>query len=384
MLEAEQQPTKPLEELVTAFLQRKRLADKSRRDYTKYLHEYVAFTRNGDVTALTLDSAIRWRHDLLGRSPWVARLGTSILRSFAKWLAQGGYLRDPNGRSVLLGLEGTTTTTRKRHTLTDEQLDAIWAALAERRARDRLRGIAYVRLLHATGLRKVDVHSILLRNLNTATRWLTVAVNRKTRTEMKRVRMDRHCVKAVEDYLASDERPAFRGRPPEPLFLTEDGDAFTYYGFASRVGRVGDDIERLTGIPWNSELMRFTWILHQRSKIRDSDLRRRCADLLAADSDHDRAISAATIVLEDRVRERSGGAAGLIGNDLMTWAFDGPKPRIPLADHPTEQWGALNVYRGMAAFYRNGTAHRVRAEDFDPDEAARIVAWVDHLLGLID
>src|SRR2546423_15360094 len=28
---------------------------------------------------------------------------------------------------------------------------------------------------------------------------------------MKRLRLDRHCVKAVEDYLASDERPAFRG-----------------------------------------------------------------------------------------------------------------------------------------------------------------------------
>jgi uncharacterized protein (TIGR02391 family) len=150
------------------------------------------------------------------------------------------------------------------------------------------------------------------------------------------------------------------------------------------VARIGDDIERLTDIPWNSELMRFTWMLHARSKIRDSDLRRRCADLLAADSDHDRAISAATIVLEDRVRERSGAAPSLIGDDLMRWAFEGPTPRIPLAAHPTEQWGALNVYRGIAAFYRNGTAHRVRAEDFDPEEAARIVSWVDHLLGLID
>jgi site-specific recombinase XerD len=210
MLEGEP-PDKPLSDLVAAFLQRKRLTPKSRRDYTKYLQEYVAFARNGDLTALTLDSAIRWRHDLLGRSPWVARLGTSILRSFAKWLAQAGHLRDPNGRSVLLGLEGTKTTTRRRHTLSDEQLDAIWVALAERESRDRLRGIAYVRLLHATGLRKTDVHSILRRNLNTSTRWLTVAVNRKTRTEMKRVRLDRHCVEAVEEYLASTERPTFRG-----------------------------------------------------------------------------------------------------------------------------------------------------------------------------
>jgi hypothetical protein len=68
----------------------------------------------------------------------------------------------------------------------------------------------------------------------------------------------------------------------------------------------------------------------------------------------------------------------------MKWAFEGPTPRISLAAHATEQWGALNVYRGIAAFYRNGTHHRVRAEDFDPDEAMRIVSWIDHLLGLID
>jgi uncharacterized protein (TIGR02391 family) len=129
--------------------------------------------------------------------------------------------------------------------------------------------------------------------------------------------------------------------------------------------------------------MAYTWKMHSESKIRDADLRRRCADLLAADSDHDRAISAAATVLEDRVRDRAGGA-GLIGDDLMKWAFEGPTPRLRLAAHPSEQWGASNIYRGIAAFYRNGTAHRVRAEDFDPDEAKRIVAWIDHLLELID
>jgi hypothetical protein len=83
------------------------------------------------------------------------------------------------------------------------------------------------------------------------------------------------------------------------------------------------------------------------------------------------------------VRDRSGGA-GRIGDDLMKWAFERPTPRIALAVHSTEQWGALNVYRGIAAFYRNCTHHRVRAADFDPDEAMCIVSWIDHLLGLID
>ena len=46
--------------------------------------------------------------------------------------------------------------------------------------------------------------------------------------------------------------------------------------------------------------------------------------------------------------------------------------------------GALGIYRGVYAFYRNGTGHRSRPNDFDPDEAMRVVSWIDHLLGLIE
>jgi uncharacterized protein (TIGR02391 family) len=384
-MEDEQQPAKPLAVLVASFMHRKRLRPKSARDYRRYLDEFVAFTGSGDATALTLDAAIRWRHELLGRSDYVAKLGTSILKSFAVWCAQAGHRRDPiSGRSVLLGLDTMKRmTARRRRALTDEQLDAVWAALAERENRDRLRGIAYARLLHATGLRGADVRAILRRNLDTRSRWLTATVHSGAGTEVRKFRLNRACLVAIQDYVAGPQRPPFRGDPPEPLLITEVGEAFTENGFTSWVGRVAKDVERLTGIPWNSGAMAYTWKVQSNSKIRDAELRRRCADLLGAESDHDRAISAATTVLEDRVRDRSGGA-GHIGDDLMRWAFEGPAPRLRLADHPTEQVGALNLYRGIAAFYRNGTAHRVRAEDFDPDEAMRIVSWIDHLLLLID
>jgi integrase len=310
---ANEEQTKPLAALVALFLQRKRLRPKSARDYRRYLDEFVAFTNGGDATALTLDAAIRWRHELLGRSDYVAKIGTSILKSFAVWCAQAGHRRDAiSGRSVLLGLDTMRMTARRRHALTDDQLDAVWVALAERENRDRLRGIAYVRLLHATGLRSADVRAILRRNVDVRSRWLTAAVHRRAGTEIRRFRLSRTCVVAIEEYLAGSLRPKFRDEPPEPLLITEDGEAFTDDGFTSWVGRVAKDIQRLTGIPWNSGAMAYTWKVHFQSKIRDPELRRRCADLLGAESDHDRAISAATTVLRTEcVTEVAGWAASV-------------------------------------------------------------------------
>ncbi len=59
------------------------------------------------------------------------------------------------------------------------------------------------------------------------------------------------------------------------------------------------------------------------------------------------------------------------------------REKLRLAKSKPEQTGAMQMYRGIYAYYRNGTGHRLR-EDFDPNEALRIVAWVDHLLGLLD
>jgi hypothetical protein len=87
--------------------------------------------------------------------------------------------------------------------------------------------------------------------------------------------------------------------------------------------------------------------------------------------------------LEDRVRARSGARDDQYGTALIEWAFASSAPRLRLAKQVPEQTGAMQLYRGVFAFYRNGTGHRVR-DDFDPNEALRIVSWIDHLLGLIE
>src|SRR5207247_9600567 len=114
-----------------------------------------------------------------------------------------------------------------------------------------------------------------------------------------------------------------------------------------------DDIRRATpaGIEWSSDLMSHTWKMEGAQPIRDSVLRRTCEKFLRAVGDHDQAVREACVVLEDRVREVSGLTADDLGVGLMEKAFGGSAPRVRLAEHPEEQKGAMQIYRGVAGFY---------------------------------
>src|SRR5207249_4087384 len=90
----------------------------------------------------------------------------------------------------------------------------------------------------------------------------------------------------------------------------------------------------------------------------------------------------ACVVLETRVRAAIGAPGDVIGTTLMEQAFSAKAPKLRLSSVEQEQLGALQMYRGVMAYYRNPTGHRVR-DDFDREEALRIVAWIDHLLLLI-
>jgi uncharacterized protein (TIGR02391 family) len=116
--------------------------------------------------------------------------------------------------------------------------------------------------------------------------------------------------------------------------------------------------------------------------IRDAELRRRCVDLLTAEGEHDRAVREACVVLETRVRAAISAPDDLIGTALMEQAFSPKAPKLRLSTIEAEQLGAMQIYRGVMAYYRNPTGHRVR-DDFEREEALRIVAWIDHLLLLI-
>ena len=119
------------------------------------------------------------------------------------------------------------------------------------------------------------------------------------------------------------------------------------------------------------------------SLIADDELRRRCEDLLAAEEHHDRVIREACVILEDRVRKALGTAGKeLIGVTLMERAFSPKNGLLGLSEHDQEQVGAMQVYRGVMAFFRNPAGHNL-VDSYTQEDALRFVVFVDLLLGMV-
>jgi uncharacterized protein (TIGR02391 family) len=116
--------------------------------------------------------------------------------------------------------------------------------------------------------------------------------------------------------------------------------------------------------------------------IADEELRRRCEDLLAAEQHYDRVIREACVILEDRVRTAIGADATVIGTGLMEQAFSAKKPLLRLSNNEAEQVGAMQLYRGVMAFFRNAAGHHL-IETYSQEEALRFVAWIDLLLAML-
>ena len=57
------------------------------------------------------------------------------------------------------------------------------------------------------------------------------------------------------------------------------------------------------------------------NSIQDEPLKARCADLLSAPANFDRVINQATLVLEDRIRTKSGSTSGAVGVGLVNEAI---------------------------------------------------------------
>jgi uncharacterized protein (TIGR02391 family) len=115
------------------------------------------------------------------------------------------------------------------------------------------------------------------------------------------------------------------------------------------------------------------------SLVSDEELRRRCEDLLEADSHYDRVIREACVILENRVRRAIAADKGLIGTALMEQAFGPKQGPLRLSDHDQEQLGAMQIYRGIMAFFRNAAGHSL-IETYDQEDALRFVVLVDLLL----
>jgi uncharacterized protein (TIGR02391 family) len=118
------------------------------------------------------------------------------------------------------------------------------------------------------------------------------------------------------------------------------------------------------------------------SLIADDKLRRRCEDLLAADEHHDRVIREACVILEDRVRTAIGSGKDVVGVSLMQKAFSPNNNLLRLSELDKEQLGAMNIYSGVMAFFRNAAGHNL-IDTYSQEDALRFVVFVDLLLATV-
>ncbi|MBX9574597.1 MAG: TIGR02391 family protein [Caulobacteraceae bacterium] len=119
--------------------------------------------------------------------------------------------------------------------------------------------------------------------------------------------------------------------------------------------------------------------------IHDNELRERCGDLLVGDGPFDRVINQATLVLEERIRRKSGQPPSMVGPNLVNAAVK-PEPSesiIVFSDIKSEQDGYANILRGLMLALRNETHHRL-VNSFSREDALSLCGFVDRLLRLID
>lgn len=84
--------------------------------------------------------------------------------------------------------------------------------------------------------------------------------------------------------------------------------------------------------------------------IQDQELRDRCEDILLASSKFDRPINQATLVLEDRIRNKAKPAAKLVGENLVSFAFNESLSKTVLrvaSNDADDQRGFTQILRGI-------------------------------------
>jgi uncharacterized protein (TIGR02391 family) len=119
--------------------------------------------------------------------------------------------------------------------------------------------------------------------------------------------------------------------------------------------------------------------------IQDQELRNRCSDLLTARDHFDRAVNQATLVLEDRIRRKTGFDRKLVGENLVSAAFkDNADTVLRVASGDAEdQRGYLQILRGIVPAFRNKTHHHV-VKNFSREDAMRVCGFIDVLLRVVD
>jgi hypothetical protein len=121
------------------------------------------------------------------------------------------------------------------------------------------------------------------------------------------------------------------------------------------------------------------------SLIQDQVLKSRCADLLLLDGHFDRVISQATLVLEERIREKFPELTADFGLSLVGKAMnpDPAKSKAKFSNNPSEHEGYVSIFRGLVGAFRNPSHHRF-LENVSRVQALQICAFIDNMLAALE
>lgn len=102
-----------------------------------------------------------------------------------------------------------------------------------------------------------------------------------------------------------------------------------------------------------------------------------------SDYDFSSDLREAFVLLENRIRERTGLPLSDFGKELIEKAFN-PTTGVlqPVSSLPAERAGLNDFLRGLFLFYRNPVAHR--ATDYALERPLQVISLIDHALTLVE
>lgn len=121
------------------------------------------------------------------------------------------------------------------------------------------------------------------------------------------------------------------------------------------------------------------------NSLADASLKDRCSDILTGRKNFDRVINQATLVLEDRIRQRAGLPKTLVGTSLVNKALntDLAKTVLQVSRDQDEHEGICHICRGVMMAFRNPTHHHL-TDAYSREDALKVCAFIDNLLQFID
>ena len=119
-------------------------------------------------------------------------------------------------------------------------------------------------------------------------------------------------------------------------------------------------------------------VLRQCKSIIDPMLFERCKD-----KDYHDVITNAFVVLEERIRSRSGAGSEVYGQQLVDYAFNPKTGRLYVGDTESERESYFLILRGVFGSFRNPASHRLSRNESDV-EAFEVILMVDLLLKSIE